>query len=253
MKGLIRRYKQEEQNIDEKLRHQLILDYSPLIRFVAQRIASRLPPSIDIDDLISSGVIGLMDAIEKYDPNMYNKFKTYAEFRIRGAILDELRSQDWIPRSVRNKAKIIERTHNELEQKLGRPAKHEEVCESLGMEIGEYHELVSRVKSVSLVYVDESSSSSGGNFRKNLLEMIEHPNKTPLIQLSEKIDRTALVEEIEELPHKQKLVLSLYYYEELNLKEIGKILNVTESRVSQLHTQAVERIRSRLKATVAVS
>lgn len=250
MKGLIRRYKQEDQNIDEKLRHQLILDYSPLIRFVAQRIASRLPPSIDIDDLISSGVIGLMDAIEKYNPNMYNKFKTYAEFRIRGAILDELRSQDWIPRSVRNKAKIIERAHTELEQKLGRPANHEEVCESLGMEISEYHELVSRVKSVSLVYADEPSVGQG-QYRKNLLEMIEHSSKTPFAQLSDKIDRNALVEQIEELPHKQKLVLSLYYYEELNLKEIGKILNVTESRVSQLHTQAVEKIRMRMRKVSA--
>lgn len=251
MKGLIRRYKQEEHNIDEQLRHQLILDYSPLIRFVAQRIASRLPPSIDIDDLISSGVIGLMDAIEKYDPNMYNKFKTYAEFRIRGAILDELRSQDWIPRSVRNKAKVIERAHTELEQKLGRPAQHEEVCESLGMEISEYHELVSKVKSVSLVYADEPTAGNG-TYRKNLLEMIEHPSKTPLSQLSDKIDRHALIEQIDELPHKQKLVLSLYYYEELNLKEIGKILNVTESRVSQLHTQAVDKIRTRLKATGAI-
>ena len=145
MRGLVRRYKQEEQEIDEKLRHQLILDYSPLIRFVAQRIAARLPPSIEIDDLISSGVIGLMDAIEKYDPNMFNKFKTYAEFRIRGAILDELRSQDWIPRSVRNKAKVIERAHAELEQKLSRHATHKEVCESLGMEISDYHELLTFV------------------------------------------------------------------------------------------------------------
>lgn len=245
MKGLVRRYKQEEQDIDEKLRHQLILDYSPLIRFVAQRIASRLPPSIDIDDLISSGVIGLMDAIEKYNPNMYNKFKTYAEFRIRGAILDELRSQDWIPRSVRNKAKIIERAHTELEQKYGRAATHEEVCDSLGMDICEYHELVSRVKSVSLVYAEEPVSGQN-SFRKNLLETIEHPNKNPLAVLNEKMEKNVLMQQIEELPRKQRIVLSLYYYEELNLKEIGKILKVTESRVSQLHTQAVEKIRHRM-------
>lgn len=250
MRGLVRRYKQEEQEIDEKLRHQLILDYSPLIRFVAQRIAARLPPSIEIDDLISSGVIGLMDAIEKYDPNMFNKFKTYAEFRIRGAILDELRSQDWIPRSVRNKAKVIERAHAELEQKLSRPATHKEVCESLGMEISDYHELVSRVKSVSLLYADEPFSGQDAP-RKNLLETIEHPSKTPQDQLDDKTEKSVLVEQIESLPHKQRLVLSLYYYEELNLKEIGKILNVTESRVSQLHTQAVERIRTRLKNAVS--
>ncbi|MCY4443177.1 MAG: FliA/WhiG family RNA polymerase sigma factor [Proteobacteria bacterium] len=250
MKGLIRRYKQGDHDIDERLRHQLILDYSPLIRFVAQRIASRLPPSIDIDDLVSSGVIGLMDAIEKYDPNMYNKFKTYAEFRIRGAILDELRSQDWIPRSVRNKAKVIERAHRELEQKFGRPPTHEEVCESLGMELGEYHELLSRVKSVTLVYVDESVPGRGESFRKTLLEAVEKPSKTPQTLLDDKINRKVLIEQIEELPRKMRLVLSLYYYEELNLKEIGKILNVTESRVSQLHTQAVQRIRTKLNISL---
>ena len=248
MKGFVRKYKQNDQNLDEMLRHQLIIDYSPLIRFVALRIASRLPPSIDIDDLISSGVIGLMDAIDKYDPNMYNKFKTYAEFRIRGAILDELRSQDWIPRSVRSKAKVIERSYNELEQKLGRSATHEEVCESLGMEIGAYHELVSRVKSISLLYADEPASNYGDS-RKNMLEMIEHPGKTPLAQLNNKSEKDTLIQQIESLPHKQKLVLSLYYFEELNLKEIGRILNVTESRVSQLHTQAVEKIRNRMRSS----
>lgn len=250
MRGLVRRYKQEEQEIDEKLRHQLILDYSPLIRFVAQRIASRLPPSIEIDDLISSGVIGLMDAIEKYDPNMFNKFKTYAEFRIRGAILDELRSQDWIPRSVRNKAKVIERAHAELEQKFSRPATHKEVCESLGMEISDYHELVSRVKSVSLLYAEDPYSTPDSP-RKNLLDSIEHPSKSPQDQLDDKTDKSVLIDQIEALPPKQKLVLSLYYYEELNLKEIGRILNVTESRVSQLHTQALDRIRGRIRISVA--
>src|SRR5690606_21537188 len=119
-------YKQDTSGVDGRLRDQLIMDYAPLIKFVAQRIASRLPSNIDIDDLISAGVIGLMDAIEKYDPSRDNKFKTYAEFRIRGAILDELRAQDWVPRSVRDKAKRIERVYADLEQKLGRAATDEE-------------------------------------------------------------------------------------------------------------------------------
>src|SRR3954469_11728225 len=133
MKGLVKRYKQDTKNVDGKLRDQLIMDYAPLIRFVAQRIASRLPSNIDIDDLTSAGVIGLMDAIEKYDPSRDNKFKTYAEFRIRGAILDELRSQDWVPRSVRDKAKLLDRTMIELEAELGRGAQDEEVAQRLNM------------------------------------------------------------------------------------------------------------------------
>ena len=155
MKGFIKRYKQETRGIDGRLRDQLILDYAPIIRFVAQRIAARLPSNIDIDDLISAGVIGLMDAIEKYDPSRDNKFKTYAEFRIRGAILDELRSQDWVPRSVRDKAKRIERTYAALEQKLGRPASDKEVSEELGLSMEEFYDLISKVKAVTLLSVDE--------------------------------------------------------------------------------------------------
>lgn len=247
MKGLVKRYKQDTQGVDGKLRDQLITDYAPLIRFVAQRIAARLPSNIDIDDLISAGVIGLMDAIEKYDPSRDNKFKTYAEFRIRGAILDELRSQDWVPRSVRDKAKKIERTFSELEQKLGRTVSDEEVSEALGVELGEYYEIMAKVRAVTLLSIDELS---GPNYhdKKSLLECLENVgSKNPFTQLKSKGVRELLVKNIEELPEKQKLVLSLYYYEDLNLKEIGKILEVTESRVSQLHTQAVEKLRARLK------
>ncbi len=250
MKGLVKRYKQDTQGVDGKLRDQLIMDYAPLIRFVAQRIASRLPSSIDIEDLISAGVIGLMDAIEKYDPSRDNKFKTYAEFRIRGAILDELRSQDWVPRSVRDKAKKIERTYAELEQRYGRAVNDQELSTALGMELEEYHTMVAKVKAVTLLSVDELTGPNQSD-RKSLLECLENPNsKNPFTQLKSKGLRSILMKNIEELPEKQKLVLSLYYYEDLNLKEIGSILDVTESRVSQLHTQAVERLRARLKNTL---
>src|SRR6187402_3612732 len=151
MKGLVKRYKQDTKGVDGKLRDQLIMDYAPLIRFVAQRIAARLPSNIDIDDLISAGVIGLMDAIEKYDPTRDNKFKTYAEFRIRGAILDELRSQDWVPRSVREKAKVVEKAYAKLEKDLGRSATDEEMCEELLCTMDEFHELINKSKSVSLL------------------------------------------------------------------------------------------------------
>lgn len=247
MKGLVKRYKQDTKGVDGKLRDQLIMDYAPLIRFVAQRIAARLPSNIDIDDLISAGVIGLMDAIEKYDPSRDNKFKTYAEFRIRGAILDELRSQDWVPRSVRDKAKRIEKTYAELEQKFGRAVSDQEISTALGVSLEEYHEMVAKVKAVTLLSIDELSGPNQQD-KKSLLECLENvSSKNPFTQLKSKGVRELLIKNIEDLPEKQKLVLSLYYYEDLNLKEIGKILEVTESRVSQLHTQAVEKLRSRLK------
>ncbi len=247
MKGLVKKYKQETQGVDGKLRDQLIMDYAPLIRFVSQRIASRLPSNIDIDDLMSAGVIGLMDAIDKYDPSRDNKFKTYAEFRIRGAILDELRSQDWVPRSVRDKAKKIERAYQELEQKHGRAVSDTEVSESLGMSLDGYYGMVAKVKAVTLLSIDDMVGP-GNHERRSLLECLENiGSKNPFTQIKSKGVRDLLMQNIEDLPEKQKLVLSLYYYEDLNLKEIGRILEVTESRVSQLHTQAVTRLRAKLK------
>lgn len=253
MKTLVKRYKQDTKGVDGKLRDQLIMDYAPLIRFVAQRIATRLPSNIDLDDLISAGVIGLMDAIEKYDPSRDNKFKTYAEFRIRGAILDELRSQDWVPRSVRDKAKKIEKTYTELEQKLGRVVTDEEIAKELDVTLEEYYDMVAKVKAVNLLSIDEMVGPSQ-NDKKSLLDCLENANaKNPFTHLKSKGVRELLIKNIEELPEKQKLVLSLYYYEDLNLKEIGKILEVTESRVSQLHTQAVEKLRTRLKPILSES
>jgi RNA polymerase sigma factor for flagellar operon FliA len=247
MKGLVKRYKQDTKGVDGKLRDQLIMDYAPLIRFVAQRIAARLPSNIEIDDLISAGVIGLMDAIEKYDPSRDNKFKTYAEFRIRGAILDELRSQDWVPRSIRDKAKKIDRTYAELEQRFGRNVSDAELSDALGLQLEEYYDMVAKVKAVTLLSIDELSGPTSHD-RKSLLECLENiGSKNPFTQLKSKGIRELLIKNIEELPEKQKLVLSLYYYEDLNLKEIGRVLDVTESRVSQLHTQAVNKLRNKLK------
>lgn len=251
MKALVKRYKQDTQGVDGRLRDQLIMDYAPLIRFVAQRIAARLPSNIDIDDLISAGVIGLMDAIEKYDPSRDNKFKTYAEFRIRGAILDELRSQDWVPRSVREKAKKIERTYAELEQRFGRTVSDTELSDALGMDLEEYYDMVAKVKAVNLISIDDISGPSQHD-RKSLIDSLENLNsKNPFTQLKAKGVRELLMKNIDELPEKQRLVLSLYYYEDLNLKEIGRILDVTESRVSQLHTQAVNKLRAKLKTVIA--
>lgn len=247
MKALVKKYKFGYLNVDRRLRDQLIMDYAPLIRFIAQKISSRLPSNVEIDDLISAGVIGLMDAIEKYDPSRDNKFKTYAEFRVRGAILDELRSQDWVPRSVRDKAKKIERTYTELEQRLGRTVTDVEVSDALELTLDEYYVMISKVKAVTLLSAEDLLSPVRQE-RKGLLDDLEAGGgKNPFSQLKNKNLQQLIKDHIKDLPEKQRLVLSLYYYEDLNLKEIGRILDVTESRVSQLHTQAVDKLRSKLK------
>ncbi len=229
-------------------RDKLIIEYSSLIKYIAQKIAARLPANIELDDLISSGVIGLMDAMEKYDSTRDNKFKTYAEFRIRGAILDELRAQDWVPRSVREKAKILERCYAKIEQSLGRQATDEEVCIELGITQSEYHELINQVRSVSLLSYDDISHFSKAD-KRALHGVGDSGSKapTPFSEVNIAYIKKMISHAIQDLPEKQRLVLSLYYYEDLNLKEIGRVLDVTESRVSQLHTQAILRLKGKLK------
>ncbi|MEN9827308.1 MAG: hypothetical protein RI953_3053 [Pseudomonadota bacterium] len=237
---------QAQTTANDPMRNQVIMDYAPLIKYIAQKIAARLPSNIDLDDLFSAGVIGLMDAIDKYDPSRDNKFKTYAEFRIRGAILDELRNQDWVPRSVRETNKREERARYELEQRLGRPPTDKETAEFLEISLEEFHEKSGRTR-VSMLSLEELGGVHSGD-KKSLLECLENPNsKNPFTMLKAKGVRDIILKTVEELPEKQKLVLSLYYYEDLNLKEIGRILDVTESRVSQLHTQAVQKMRLKLK------
>lgn len=232
-------------------RDRLILEYAPLIKYIAQKIAARLPANIELDDLMSSGVIGLMDAIEKYDATRDNKFKTYAEFRIRGAILDELRAQDWVPRSVREKAKQLERCYAKIEQQKGRQATDEEVCEELGISQSEFHEMLNQVRSVSLLSYDDVSSFSKAD-KRSLHGFGDNGSKapTPFSEVSSASVKRLIAEAIQDLPEKQRLVLSLYYYEDLNLKEIGRVLDVTESRVSQLHTQAILRLKAKLRGHV---
>ena len=229
-------------------RERLVLEYAPLIKYIAQKIAARLPANIELDDLMSSGVIGLIDAIAKYDASRDNKFKTYAEFRIRGAILDELRAHDWVPRSVREKAKVLERVYLKIEQTKGRQATDDEICLELGVSQEEFHELLNQVRSVSLLSYDDLSSFSKAD--KRMLHGFSdggQKSPTPFSEVNLAALKKLIAEAINDLPEKQRLVLSLYYYEDLNLKEIGRVLDVTESRVSQLHTQAILRLKSRLK------
>ncbi|MBX9768709.1 MAG: FliA/WhiG family RNA polymerase sigma factor [Bdellovibrionales bacterium] len=244
--ALLKKYKEDPSLLTPQQREKLIMEYAPLIKFIAQKIAVRLPANIELDDLISAGVIGLMDAIEKYDPTRDNTFKTYAEFRIRGAILDELRSQDWVPRSVRDKAKLIDRTTVQLEQELGRTPADEEIAQKLNVSLDEFHDLANQVRPVSLVSMDDLTTFSNGD-KKSIINILEGTKfANPLTSLGLKTVKDVVTKAIEELPEKQRLVLSLYYYEDLNLKEIGRVLRVTESRVSQLHAQAVSRLRAKL-------
>ena len=229
--------------LDPETKDEIVVEYAPLIKYIAQKIAAKLPSNIELDDLISCGVIGLMDAIEKFDPTRDNKFKTYAEFRIRGAILDELRAQDWVPRSVREKAKLVERAYQKLEGELGRPATEDEMCKELNVSQEEFHELLNKAKSISVINIDDSASFNRGD-KKLMMGLLETKKSTnPAVAVNFKKIRERITDGIKSLPEKQRLVLSLYYYEDLNLKEIGQVLDVTESRVSQLHTQAVLKLR----------
>ncbi len=248
---LVKKYKDEpKRKFTAEEKDKLIVEYSPLIKFIAQKIAVRLPSNIELDDLISSGVIGLMDAIDKYDPTRDNKFKTYAEFRIRGAILDELRAQDWVPRSIRDKSKLLDKTMHLLESELKRIPTDEEIAAALQMSVDEFHGLLNQVRPVSLLSIDEHQTFSNVD-KKSILNILESCKlNNPFNQLNVKTVKDVVTQAIEELPERQRLVLSLYYYEDLNLKEIGKVLRVTESRVSQLHAQAVSRLRNKLQMTL---
>lgn len=239
--------KANEKLVDGMTKEEIVVRYAPLVKYLAQKLALRLPANIELDDLISSGVMGLMDAVDKYDAQRENKFKTYAEFRIRGAMLDELRAQDWVPRSVREKAKQLERVYGRIEQEKGRPATDEEVRSELKLSREEYQDLLYEVRSISLLNFDDLASLTKAD-KKSMIGLIENgkiPN--PFAEISRNDVRQLVEKAIKELPEKQRLVLALYYYEDLNLKEIGDILEVTESRVSQLHTQAILKLRAKLK------
>lgn len=241
-----------EKDFDPSDRDGLIFQYTPLIKFIANRIAIRLPPHIEINDLISSGVLGLIDAIGKYDPSREAQFKTYAEFRIRGAMLDELRSMDWVPRSVRQKSNKIENAFARLEQELGRPAEDEEVAKWLGVEIGEFQDMVSRSAGLAILSLDEvidfSGEGEGGRSILDTLSGLEEDNPQAKHAFEEL--KHLLAQAIDALPERERLVLSLYYHEEMSMKEIGQVMEITESRVSQIHSKAVTRIKGRLRIMV---
>ena len=235
------------EDFDVFSRNELVERYAPLVKVVASKIAQRLPPSVELDDLISAGIIGLLDAIDKYDAEKSNNFRRYAEIRVRGAILDELRSLDWVSRSVRRQASKIGTIEKSMKQKLGRQPSEEEMADELGLDTEGYRELLNKLKPV-LVVSFEDLGTGGDNERRNFDDFIKDPRAiSPHEQAYFTKVRRVLGEIIEKLPEKQRIVISLYYFEDMNLKEIGKVLDVTESRISQLHSQAVKNLNLKLK------
>jgi RNA polymerase sigma factor for flagellar operon FliA len=233
---------------DQGVRDRLILTYAPLVKYVAGRLGSGLPAHVDENDLVSYGLLGLIGAIERFDPDRDIKFETYAIARIKGSIIDELRAMDWVPRSVRSRARDIERAIAQLEAKLHRAPTDEEIAEKLGITQEELEESLTDISRSSIAALDELWTISGqGGDQVALIDTIEDTQgPEPQSALAQTELREALGEAIARLPEREKLVITLYYYEELTLREIGEVLGVTESRVSQLHTKAILRLKARL-------
>jgi RNA polymerase sigma factor for flagellar operon FliA len=229
-------------------REQLILEHLPQIKYIAHRISTKLPSHVELNDLVSAGVIGLLDAVEKFDPSRGVKFKTYAELRVKGAILDSLRNLDWAPRSLRKRSKDLEKVYKELEQRFGRPATDKEVSDRLGVTLEEFYELVDQIKGLNLGSFHEMVPQDDDRNSEPLVKYIPDAPQMDPFYLFHKLEiKDLLAGAIDALPKKERLVVSLYYYDELTMKEIGKVLGVNESRVSQLHTKAMLRLRTKLR------
>jgi RNA polymerase sigma factor FliA len=246
LRDLWRRYKEEG---SEPAREKLVVAYSPLVKYVAGRMSSGLPAHVEESDLISYGLIGLINAIERFEVEREIKFETYAITRIKGAIIDELRALDWVPRSVRARAREIERVHAKLEHRMHRTPTDEEMARELGISTEDFQEALVKISNSTVVALDElwAVSDASGD-QVSLLDTLQDPDAPDpqqLLDASELKDR--LADAISALPEREKLVIALYYYENLTLREIGEVLGVTESRISQLHTKAVLRLKSRLQ------
>jgi len=232
---------------DPSAREGLVMAYLYLVKYVAGKIAIGLPSYVDSQDLFGAGLLGLMQALDKFDPERNIKFETYAIPRIRGAMLDELRSQDWLPRSIRKKAKRLEQAYEEVETRLGRAATDEEIARHMGIPLPDYYDLVDEVCLTTLISLDrEISNSSEGLYSIVGEELQAAAEHDPSAVVEEKEIREVVRRTLDGLPEKERAVLSLYYYEDMTLKEIGEVLGISESRVCQVHTKAVMRLRARI-------
>jgi RNA polymerase sigma factor for flagellar operon FliA len=241
-------WKQYKEKKDETAREKLIIYYSPLAKYVAGRIASNLPKSIDVQDLIQTGILGLIDAIEKFDPTRDIKFETYAISRIKGAILDGLRSLDWLPRTLRFKVKEIDRVYAELETKLNRPPTEEEIAAAMGITLDELQQIMSEARFSSIVALEDTLSGLETEDDMTVYQKVADAEAVdPFEAIENKEVKERLIEAIQMLSEKERKVIILYYYSGMTLKEIGELLNVTESRASQLHSKAISRLKTLLK------
>ena len=241
---LWKKYKRTKNRI---LREEIVKRYLYLVKYVAGRVAIGLPPNVEFNDLVSYGILGLFDAITKYDVTQGNKFETYAVSRIRGSIMDELRKLDWAPRLLRKKAREIEKKGRELEEKLGRVPQDEDLARGLKISVDELNNIYSELNSTTFLSLDEVWQNDEGNKPISRLQTIEdsiHSNQFQFVHQNEV--KELLASSIDELPEREKLVIVLYYYENLTLREIGEVLNVSESRVCQIHTKVVLRLRAHL-------
>jgi RNA polymerase sigma factor for flagellar operon FliA len=238
---------------DAALREKLILHYSPLVKYVAGRVGVGLPANIEQADLVSYGIFGLIDAIDKFDIERAIKFETYAISRVRGAIIDELRAIDWIPRSVRHKAREVERAYAELEAQLHRTPTEAEVADRMGIKVGDLHHIFSQVSYVNVVALDELLSVGGEKGDSLTLgDTLEDKGaEDPVLAFEGEETKYLLARAINQLPEREKIVVTLYYYEGLTLAEIGQVLGVTESRICQMHTKAVLQLRGKIAEVTA--
>ncbi len=240
-------WKKYKRTKNRALKEEIVKRYLYLVKYVAGRVAIGLPPNVEFNDLVSYGILGLFDAINKYDVTQGNKFETYGVSRIRGSIMDELRKLDWAPRLLRKRAREIEKKSRELEEKLGRAPGDEEVAKGLKMSVDELNTVYSELNSTTFLSLDEVWQNDEGNKPISRLQTIEdsiHSNQFQFVHQSEV--KELLANAIDDLPEREKLVIVLYYYENLTLREIGEILNVSESRVCQIHTKVVLRLRAHL-------
>ena len=232
-------------------REQFLQRYLPLVRFVVERVSAGLPRHVEHDDLVSAGVLGLLHAYDKFDAHKGTKFETYAVWRIRGAVLDQLRSLDWASRSTRRLGRELESCARRLDQKLGRTASDEEIAEAMQMKLEDYYRLLDRIRGSVLVSLDETRRGEDGD-ALGLAELLEDPNvPDALAGIEEEEIKSSLFATLSRLPEQERLVMALYYYEQMTLREIGEALGISESRVSQIHTRAVDRIRGRMGRALA--
>ncbi|MCH8303505.1 MAG: FliA/WhiG family RNA polymerase sigma factor [Candidatus Marinimicrobia bacterium] len=231
---------------NDKIREKLLFQYLPLVKQIAGGIIGKLPASVSIDELIDAGVIGLLESIDRYDIQASVKFETYAFTRVRGAMMDELRKMDWAPRSLREKTKRLDEAHRVLASKFGRQPSNEEIADHLKISLDKFHQISKEVGAVNPISLDKEIFSGTGE-STNLYDIVEEKDViTPLKSLEDKELKSLMVKEIEKLPRNEKLVIALYYYEELTLREIGDILNLSESRISQIHSKVVKKLKTAL-------